>query len=264
MKSYMVSQTDPEHPTDELLLALIHEQPVDDAAAIRGHMMACQVCDARSRELSVNDATIDALLAALDHPLAARRGTFVSRNGWRLRRAALVAGATATMAAAAAAVVPGSPLHRWIADRSAAAATSAPVHAAASAAPVAATAAAAGEAPLASGIAIPAAPTLIVAFRREQQGGAVEIARTAAGGDVSFRSRGGVTAYDVADGQVSIDNQAPADLYLIDIPATVRTVRIRVAGRTLVRWPEDSAKLVSAADPQRARVVLDLPGAKGP
>lgn len=254
MKSYMVSQTDPRHPTDELLLALIHEQTFDDAAAIRGHVASCASCSARSLELSTDDATIASLLASLDHPLPRARPSFNERHAHRLRRAALVAGALATMAGAAAALVPSSPLHRWIVARTAPAAR-VPAIPTATSPQAATTPPAATEVPLASGIAIPAQSTLVVEFRREQEGGMVELNRSAPG-EVVFRSRGGTTAYDVAEGRVTIDNQSPAETYLIDIPATVRQVQVRVGSRTLIRWPEDSVKFALPNDPRRARVAI--------
>jgi len=252
MKSYMVSQIDPEHPSDELLLALIHQQPFEASATTREHLQGCASCAARSQALSANDAVIAELLQSLDDPLPVLHPSFAMRHATQLRRAGLIAGAAATMAVAAAAMVPSSPLHRWIAER---ATSAAPVRlpAAGTSPDTAVTPVPAADVPLASGIAIPAQATLIVAFRREQDGGAVEITRTATG-DVAFRSRGGTTAYEVADGRVTIDNQSPAETYLIDIPASVRQVRVRVGPRTLIRWPEDSARYTLTTDPRRARV----------
>jgi hypothetical protein len=258
MNSFMVSLNDTVHPTDESLLALIHEQPVDDAAAIRGHITMCATCRTRFSELSADDATIASLLGSLDHPVRVGRPSFGAANAGRLRRAMLVAGAAATMAAAAAAMVPGSPVRRWIEQREAppAAATRT------TPAPVAPSAAAPIDAPLASGIAVPPTATMIVTFRHEQRGGVLEVRHTS-GGDVYFRSRGGVTAYDVAEGQVSIDNQSAAETYMIDFPASVRKLQVRIGERTLLRWPEDSAKFASPADPQRARVALDPENTRG-
>lgn len=257
MKSYMVSQTDPVHPSDELLLALIHEQSFDDSAAIRGHVAACASCTERSRALSASDTLVATLLGSLDHPLPEARPSFGARTSHRWRQAALIAGAAATMAAAAAAMVPSSPLHRWLVSQQAPAA---PVHAvAAPTSPQVPTAAVSNkDAALASGIAIPAQATLVVEFRREQESGVVELVRSAPG-DVTFRSRGGATAYEVAEGRVAIDNQSPAEVYMIDIPTTVRQVRIHVGNRTLLRWPEDSARLVTRGDAGRASVALRAP-----
>lgn len=257
MKSYMVSQTDPRHPTDELLLALVHQQSFDDAAAIRGHVAACEICSTRSREIAANDATVAELLGSLDHPLPQARASVSARHSGLLRRAALVAGAAATMAGAAAALVPSSPLHRWIVARAAPAATSrqappAPPDNAAPAAP------ASRDVAFASGIAVPATATLDVEFRREQASGVIEIKRTAPG-DVTFRSRGGMTAYDVADGRVAIDNRTPADGYFIDVPTTVQRVRVHVGTRALILWPEDSAKIVLPNDAQHGRVEFRAP-----
>jgi hypothetical protein len=256
MKSYMVSQTDGAHPPDDALLALIHEQPSDDAAAIRGHLAACASCAARVDALRADDALVGDLLDALDHPLGPRLvvDRFVPRRVPLRRRAALLVASAATFAVAAAAMVPASPLHHWLVGSSTV--SKATVGAAAAIAPAQPTAAPAADASLASGIAVPATPTLLVTFRREQDSGTVEIMRTQ-GGDVTFRSRGGATAYDGKEQQVTIDNQAPAETYLLDIPVTVRTVRIRIGERTLLRWPEDSARFAVADDPARARVPLN-------
>jgi hypothetical protein len=256
MKRYMVSQTDGAHPPDDALLALIHEQPSDDAAAVRGHIESCASCAARVDTLRADDALVGELLGALDHPLGPRLvpDSFAPRRVPLRRRAALLVASAATFAVAAAAMVPASPLHHWLVGPSPAT----PVASRASAAPTPAQPAAAPstDASLASGIAVPATSALLVAFRREQDSGAVEIVRTQTG-DVTFRSRGGATAYDVKEQQVTIDNQAPAEVYLLEIPVTVRTVRIRIGERTLLRWPEDSARFAIAADPARARVTLN-------
>jgi hypothetical protein len=258
MKSYMVSQIDPRHPADELLLALIHEQSFNDAAAIRGHLSVCAACVERSNELAANDATIASLLASLDHPLQPAALSFTGRHAGLIRRAALVAGAVATMAGAAAALVPSSPLHKWIVAGSAPAAASKASATTPSIDSTVPATAGTAETPLASGIAVPAKSVLVIEFRREQDHGVVEINRSA-DGDVVFRSRGGTTAYDVAEGRVSIDNQTPADVYLIDAPVNVHQIRIKVGSRTVIRWPEDSAKYTLSTDSHRARVELRIP-----
>jgi hypothetical protein len=255
MKSFMVSQIDGAHPSDETLLALVHRQPVEELAVVRAHIDACGACAERLSALTTQDESISELLGALDHPLAPMlvRDSFLPRRGALLRRAMLVAGSAATVAVAAAAMVPSSPLHRWLVQRAApttmaGATTVAP-------APGAAADLGATSAPLASGIAVPAAPTMLIAFRNEQQSGTIEITRTPSG-DVGFRSRGGTTAYAVTENQVAIDNQVPATTYLIDIPVAVHAVRIRMGDRTLVRWPEDSARYTTPGHPDQLRFSL--------
>jgi hypothetical protein len=239
-----VNQTDTAHPSDAELLASVHGEPVDDAAGIRAHVVACDRCAAHQHALSDEDAMIGAALAELDDPL---RGTSAPRFSQRSRRhwvsrGLRIAGAAATVAVAAAAlVVP--PVHRWIFREGEAAPSDAAI------VPPPAPA-------LASGIAVPASPSLTIVLRREQPHGNINITWTTAG-DVTFGSRGGATAYEVASGQVSIDNQVPADEYQITVPRSVQQLRVIVGTRTLLRWPEDSAQRASATQPDRLRVPLD-------
>lgn len=252
MKSFMVNQTDRGHPPDELLLALVHQQTFDEAIAIRAHVMSCAACSGRLHELSAGEIAIAALLETLDHAPAAAgaRAPFGARNAARLRRIVLVAGSAATLVAAAAAVVPNSPLRRWLAGHPR---PELPTPGTRPTPPAPQPAAAPVALPLASGIAIPAPATLVVVFRHDQPSGVVEITRTDSG-DVTFRSRGGAAAYAVAEHRVTIDNRVPAEVYLIDVPRSVQQVRIRVASRTLMRWPEDSAKYTLPNEPHRARL----------
>ncbi|MGH7582178.1 MAG: hypothetical protein ACREL5_03015, partial [Gemmatimonadales bacterium] len=105
-----MNPTERVHPADEQLLAELHGEAAPGVAA---HLANCVVCSERSRMLAADDATVATLLAALDHsrpsvafaPIRARR---------MLRRGLLVAASAATLAVAAAALVPVSPLHRWI------------------------------------------------------------------------------------------------------------------------------------------------------
>jgi lipoprotein-anchoring transpeptidase ErfK/SrfK len=168
----------------------------------------------------------------------------------RFRRALLTAGAAATLAvAAAAAIIPDSPLHRWVIRRQ----DVVPMHAP----PAGKPASAAPSVPLASGLSIRAPRSLTVKFRRDQAVGMIEITRSNSIG-VTFRSRGGTTAYRLSAGQVSIDNQLPARTYLIDLPASVQRLRIMVGRRALMRWPEDSIRLTRGHETRPALVVLDL------
>ncbi len=107
----------------------------------------------------------------------------------------------------------------------------------------------------ASGIAVPASPSLTIILRHEQARGNIDITWTAAG-DITFGSRGGTTAYQVAADQVAIDNQLPAEEYQIHVPRTVQQMRIVAGTRVLLRWPEDSAQRTAATDPDRLRVSL--------
>lgn len=242
----MASQTE-RHPSDATLLAVIHGEPVDDLAAIRAHAGECAQCSARQRTIANDDAIIEALLAELDDPLRGSvqpRFAARSRRRWAQRGIRIAAAAATFAVAAAALVVPASPLHQWVFRESEAA----------SPGPVVATSPPA--AAVASGIAVAASRSLVIVLRHEQRQGALEIHWTVAG-DVTFRSRGGTAAYQVSSGQVAIDNQVPADAYQIGIPRSVQHVRILVGTRVLLRWPEDSARRVSPTSPDELRIPLD-------
>ena len=242
----MVSQTEPGHPSDALLLATIHAESVADLAAIRAHASGCAQCTARRRMLADDDAAIGALLAELDDPSGAAHPPRLIRRSSRrwLRRGLRIAGAAATVAVAAAAfVVPASPLHRLVTARvEAPPAQNGPAAFRPSAA-------------AASGIAVPASRSLIVVFRHEQSRGTVAITRTDTG-DITFRSHGGTAAYQVAASRVSIDNQVAADEYQIDVPRSVQQLRIVVGTRVLLRWPEDSAQRVAVTQAGPLRISL--------
>lgn len=250
----MVSQTETTHPSDALLLATIHAEPVAGLAAVRAHAHECTQCTTRQRILADDDAMISALLAELDdQPRTADQPRFTQRSQrWWVHRGLRIAGAAATLAVAAAAVVvPVSPVHRWAFQRIAA-----PL-------PNAGTAVSPPAAAVASGIAVPASRSLVIVFRHEQAHGAVEITRTATG-DITFRSRGGNTAYQVAADQVTIDNQVPADEYQISVPRSVQQLRIVAGTRVLLRWPKDSARRLSATQPGQLHIPLDAGGINAP
>ena len=244
----MVNLTESAHPSDARLLATIHAEPGDVVTATRAHVRACVQCAARQQTLIDDDVTIGGLLAELDDPPRAVQPRFAheARRRWVRRGLRTAAAAAATLAVAAAAmVVPGSPVHRWI-SRAVVVPVQEPHSGAAAPVPVAT-----------SGIAVPASRSLVIVFRREQLHGTVEIIRTATG-DVTFRSRGGNAAYQVASGQVSIDNEVPADAYQIEVPRSVQQLQILVGARVLLRWPEDSARRAPATQPDRFHIPLDI------
>jgi hypothetical protein len=76
--------------------------------------------------------------------------------------------------------------------------------------------------------------------------------------ELTRNRRGGTTAYRLGAGQVSIDNQLPAQRYLIDLPASVQRLRIVVGHHEVMRWPEDSVRLTRGHETRATRVVLDL------
>ena len=243
--------TDAAHPADSGLLAALQHSSLPDAPAIRQHVAGCDQCTARWHELDREDAAVAVLLRELDHPLPADDVLPWSQmRPRRFRRALLTGAAAATLAvAAAAAIIPASPLHRWMTRRhDDVLPRGLPLRAPKSAVP---------STPLASGLSIHAPRSLTVIFRHDQATGVIEITRSNSS-DVTFRSRGGTTAYRLGAGEVSIDNQAPAQSYLIDLPASVQRVRIVVGRRAVLRWPEDSVSLTRGHETRPAMVVLDL------
>jgi hypothetical protein len=242
----MVTQTEPVHPSDAELLATMSVEPGDDVTATESHVRGCARCGAYLQGVANESAAIHALLGELDDPLPVAveprfaRPQYQRSTGRGLR----IAGAAALLAVAAAAIaLPASPAHRWVFG-------DAPIL------PRPAAGDAGSGAAVTSGIAIPASQALVIVLRNEQRHGSVEITRTGAG-DVTFRSRGGNTAYRVASDQVSIDNEVPADVYEIAIPWTVQHLRLLVGTRVLLRWPEDSAQRAPAPPADHLRIPLD-------
>lgn len=247
----MVTLPDAAHPADSALLAALHRQSLPETSTIGEHLARCGRCSARWHELDLEDAAVAALLRELDHGVpASDEPQWLRSRHRRFRRALLTAGAAATLAvAAAAAIIPGSPVHRWLIR----AHDTVPMPALPPRAPTSA----APSVPLASGLAIRAPRSLTVNFRRDQADGTIEITWSNSS-DVTFRSRGGTTAYRLSAGQVSIDNQLPARTYLIDLPASVQRLRIIVGHRELMRWPDDSIRLTRGHESRPARLVLEL------
>lgn len=227
----MASPTEPGHCPDEVLLALLHDEPVALAGPGHAHVINCVTCMTRSERLAEEHAVVGMLLASLDHPMpaiAARPPTRVAVRSRRRRIASLV-GAAATLAAAALAALPNSPVRRWLRDegKGVAAVVEATADAPTTASPAAS-----------SGIAISATKELIVRFVHQPVSGTLEL-RAVDRTDVTITSRGGATGYDVADGEVTIDNREPAEAYLIGIPPGVIRLQVRAGARTLLTWPAD-------------------------
>ncbi len=215
------------HPSDAVLLAWIHGELGSGATAeVMDHLRRCDDCDRRSREVREGDAGVDRLLRVLDHPVPALRPPVSLDPGRRLRRPVLAAALGLLVAGAAAAAVPGSPVHRWIHDRLLSSPAPKPAPPRVSPPLVSPPAQAAG------GVEVPVAPRLTVAFGAEEPGGVLTVT-VADRADVSLKAFGGQVAYQVGAGKIGVDNRRPAGRYALDLPASVRRLTVVLDGRTI-------------------------------
>jgi anti-sigma factor RsiW len=213
------------HPNDATLLALIHGELDDEAAAtVQAHVADCAVCQATEAGLRRVDIEITGLLRALDHP-APTLSPPAARARPRFRHTALAASLALLLAGAAAAAVPGTALNRWIRSRLDGAPPTAPRAASPLPAP-------AGSVPAqaAAGIEIPAPRTLIVSFAAPETDGMLTVT-VADRADATFQAYGGEVAYQVGDGRIAVDNRRPARRYTLEVPAALGRLTVLVAGR---------------------------------
>ena len=226
------------HPNDATLLALIHGELDDDAAAtVRAHLSDCAACVASEAALRQADKEIVTLLGELDHAAPVLRPP-AAASPPRLRHTALAASLALLLAGAAAAAVPGTSLNRWIRSRLDGAPPTAP------------RAASPGPAPArtppaqAAGVDIPTPRSLVVSFAAPEPGGMLTVsagART----DAALRAYGGDVAYQVGDGRIAVDNRRPAGRYTLEVPATLSRLEVLVGARRVF----DSAERPLGATP---------------
>ncbi len=215
------------HPSDAALLAWIHGELGPGATAeMTDHLQACDACDHRAREIREGDAEEGRLLGVLDHPVPVLRPPDLLAPRRRFRRPILAASLGLLVAGAAAAAVPGSPVHRWIHDRllSSPAQEPAPHHASSPPVPLP------GQA--AGGVEVPVAPWLTVAFGAEEPGGVLSVT-VAERPDVSLKAFGGQVAYQIGAGRIVVDNRRPAGPYALELPAGVRRLTVVLGDRTI-------------------------------
>jgi hypothetical protein len=238
------------HPADDALLHAVHEPRWADATLL-AHLEGCAACRLRQQQLAADDAAVGQLLAALDHPAPAHSvAEIVAARPRQLRRRVLLAAQITLFVAGAAAAmtVPASPLHRLLFGGATRAA--APVPTTDSLAP----AAPARQAD-AVGIALPAPASLVVEFREPQTTGTLEV-HVVAGDQVTVRSRGGTVAYTVHDGRVQVDNRVAAELYIVEIPASLHRVKIVAGSRVLFQADGNSASPMTLQEGGRVRIAL--------
>ncbi len=245
-------QTEREHPPEAALLTLLHNQPLGTRAELQSHLRFCESCRARMLSLSCREQEIEALLAALDHPMPAHDFGEMGalQRGHGPRRGTLIGGvATVIAVVAAAATLPGFPLSKWVRAR--------PAPARVADMPQAVTA---PSATISSGVSIAAPAALVVTLLRTQSQGAVVV--TFGGTDsATVRSRGGAVSYEIGDGHITIDNRAPAEAYEIQVPAALARLVVLMGDRVLFRKEGTTISPTPGLDGgRRYRVSLDSSG----
>jgi anti-sigma factor RsiW len=213
------------HPSDAALLSLIHrelgEEPRDE---LEEHVAGCASCARRVGALRTDDADIGRLLTVLDHPLPRRLPPAVARAP-RAMRPALAASLALLVAGAAAAAVPGTPVHRWI-----------QAHLATARRPVTSPSVMSNPVPatgqVGSGIEIPAPGELTVSFVRPEDSATVTVSRSDRS-DISLRALGGRVGYQVGAGHIVVDNRRAAGRYQLEVPNSLERLTVVVSGRVI-------------------------------
>ena len=217
------------HPGDAELQSLADgELAAADERRLRRHLDGCAACAARHRGLQLAGRQVGEWLGLLDHPAPAVDAETVVRRAGRLpgpARPGLLAAAVATLllaAVAAAAVIPGSPLRRFVAsvldERSPAEAPPRPEPP--------------SRPPPASGVAFIPEPDLEVVFLRSQPEGAIRIS-LAETPEVRVRVVGGSAAYELDPARLVVDNGGAAGTYELRLPRDLLRVRVRVGDRVV-------------------------------
>ena len=212
------------HPDDGVLLALIDGAVVSPADA-KSHAESCDVCTNRISQLRrATDLLRTSLPPVTMPPVVAARIAGPRRRSFTYP---VLAAASVLLIAS---VATATPLRDWIVRQFSPAPTVTPPAAEPASSPAPAKA---------SGIIASFAPTdtlLVIDIATRQRAGTLEL--TAASGDrISAQAVSGATAEElvVLPGQLRIVNTmtSTAD-YRVAIPATVRTVSVRVAGSPAV------------------------------
>jgi anti-sigma factor RsiW len=241
-----------DHLTDVELQALADEElPEVRGRSLRLHVERCGDCARRLRSLAQEDREIAASLRLLDHAAPElQAGAIVarSRGGRRdLRRGLMAAGLSALFAAAAAAaVIPGTAINRYLERvltgwRQTPPATSQP-------------APASPDVPRSSGVAFVPESEVEVVFLRPQSKGAISISLGAAP-EVRVTSSGADAAYGLDAARVTIDNRSSDGSYEIVIPGRLPRARVRVGERTVFE-KQGSTILTEVSRDSRGRYVV--------
>jgi anti-sigma factor RsiW len=219
------------HPSEATLLTLLHgEMDRDSMAEAREHLTSCAVCAAKLAHLREADGAVAGLLGSLDHPVPGRLPPAATRAP-RLIRSALAASIALLAAGAAAAAVPGTPIHRWVQEQlghTSPRGSERPGPAPATALPAPASEQAA------SGIEVPAIGGLTISFARPEEGGALVVVPSGRS-NVSLRAFGGGVAYQVSAGRIGVDNQRPAGRYQLEVPNRLERLTVLIGKQVVFR-----------------------------
>jgi anti-sigma factor RsiW len=238
------------HPTEATLLALVHgELAGDPAAEVETHLDTCPSCQESFARLRAGDTEVADLLSMLDHSMPRLKPPQAAVQRQRLRPAILAASLALLIAGAAAAAVPGMPLHHWIWQHLAPAAEP-QIHR--DAAPV--------PAPVpkqaASGIEVPVSGGLTIAFTAPEQGGTL-IVGSASRPDLSLRAYGGAVAYRVGAERILVENRGPAAHYVLEVPNHLQRLTVLLGSRVIYQSANGRRDLSS-----RDTVSLSTDGAR--
>jgi hypothetical protein len=231
------------HPTESDLQALADDELSDGRCALlRRHVDDCSVCGDRLRGLARAERELSDSLRLLDHPapvipVAAVLARAQSRRA--LRRPLMAAGLSALFAAAAAAaVIPGSPLNLYL-GRVVGGWRLAP--------PTVSPRPAQPNPSQPEGVAIPPGDEVEVVFRGSQRPGEIRVS-LAESPSVRVTGTDPNASYAVETARVTVDVRSSDGVYEIVLPRSVARARIRVGERVVFEKIRDAISTTGTAD----------------
>ena len=206
------------------------ELPSQDADVALAHIAQCSQCAIRQGDFAATEDEIESSLRLLDSPVAKADVGAIIRRAKRGRTATLwriAAGIAFLATAGAAAAMPGSPIRAWINRGSVERPTVSPppapqpVSREMVAAPVA-------------GISIEASDSITLIFDADQSQGRIRVT-FGTGSELRVSAAGGGASFEVRSEGLRVRNRGSSASYEVIIPATARSVGIRVADRWVFR-----------------------------
>ena len=216
------------HLDEEQIQRLLHGELLPaNADSAREHLRTCADCALRMSAATGDEKFVLDRLRLLDHPPPSRdaASVMVGRRARGPRWIRWAAGIVLTLGAAGAAyAIPGSPVRRLV-DRIAARTTTAPAERPAE--PRQPTDS------VVAGIAVSPGDRLTLVFSSEQPPAVATVSLTD-GADVVVRAVGGHAAFASDVDRLSINNEATAARFEVEIPRRAAHVEIEVAGRRVL------------------------------